>query len=383
MKKYIILITLLYSIMGVGQVKNKYELIDKQIMNIPVNLNNSTEDIANYIKSTFKNEDDKIRAVYYWTVSNITYDIENMFAVNFNESAHDKIEKTLKSRKGVCVNYAEVFNEIANKVGIRSFVIEGFTKQNGFTDYISHAWCCAKIDGKWCVFDPTWGSGIVTGGKFVKKINNYYFKTDPSKIITSHMPFDYMWQFLNYPITNQEFYNGNFVVNKSKPYFDFDAEIEKYISLSYIDQLTSSADRIEKNGVKNAMIFDRLFYKRNEAEILRFNEIVSLYNDGINELNAFITFRNNQFKPNVSDEELKKLIDSPKTKLTKSKELLENLSKISKTNQSNIASLATGVNQTLNQVEEQFLFVEKYLGKSKMGRKTMFTKVSFFGVPVN
>lgn len=383
MKKYIILITVFYSIVSVGQVKNKYELVDKQINNIPVSFNNSTEDIANYIKSNFKNDDEKIRAVYYWTVSNITYDIENMFAVNFNESKDDKIEKTLKTRKGVCINYAEVFNEITNKVGIQSFVIEGFTKQNGFTDYISHAWCGAKIEGKWWIFDPTWGSGSINNGKFIKKVNNYYFKTDPSKIITSHMPFDYMWQFLNYPITNQEFYNSNFVINKSKPNFDFEAEIEKYNSLSYIDQLTRSADRIEKNGVKNAMIFDRLSYKRNEVEVLKFNQVVSLYNDAINELNLFITFRNNQFKPNVADEELKKMIDLPKIKLLKSKELLDNLGTVSKNNQTNAASLKSGVNQTLSQVEEQLLFVEKYLSKSKMIRKTMFTKVSFFGVPVN
>ena len=195
--------------------------------------------------------------------------------------------------------------------------------------------------------------------------------------------FDYLWQFLNYPITNQEFYNNNFVINKTKPNFDFEAEIEKYNSLSYIDQLRSSADRIEKNGVKNAMIFDRLSYKRNEVEVLKFNQIVSLYNDGINELNLFITFRNNQFKPNVSDEELKKMIDSPKMKLLNSKELLDDLSAVSKNNQSNVTSLKAGVNQTLSQVEEQFLFVEKYLSKSKTSRKTMFTKVSWFGIPIN
>lgn len=306
-----------------------------------------------------------------------------MFAVNFNENAHDKIEKTLKMRKGVCINYAEVFNEIANKVGVQCFVIEGFTKQKGFADYISHAWCGAKIDGKWYVFDPTWGSGGISGGKFIKKVNNYYFKSDASKIITSHMPFDYMWQFLNYPVTNQEFYNNNFAVNKTKSNFNFDAEIEKYNSLSHIDQLVRSADRIEKNGVKNAMIFDRLSYKRNEVEMLKFNEVVNLHNNGINELNTFITFRNNQFKPNVSDEELKKMINSPKTKLLKSKELLENLDTVSKNNQANVSSLKTGINQTLSQVEEQFLFVEKYLSKSKLARKTLFSKVSFFGVPVN
>ncbi|WDF64077.1 transglutaminase domain-containing protein [Flavobacterium sp. KACC 22763] len=383
MKKYIVSIIAFYSVVSAGQVKNKYEVVDNKIKDIPASFNNSTEDIANYIKSNFESDDDKIRAVYYWTASNISYDVENMFAVNFNESGRDKIEKVLKTRKGVCIHYAEVFNEIANKVGIKSVVIEGFTKQKGFVDYISHAWCGAKINNKWCIFDPTWGSGVIVAGKYSKKINDYYFKADPSKIITTHMPFDYMWQFLNYPITNQEFYVGNFVVNKSKTLFDFDTEIEKYNSLSYIDQLTNSADRIEKNGVKNAMIFDRLSFKRNEAEVQKFNEIVNLYNNGINEFNLFVTFRNNQFKPNVSDEELKKMIDSPKAKLVKCKELLDNLGTVSQNNQANVNSLKTGVNNTLTQVEEHVLFVDKYLGKSKIMRKTMFSKVTFFGAPIN
>jgi hypothetical protein len=368
---------------AVGQVKNNYEVVDKQISKIDAVSGKSTQDIANYIKDNFKTDEDKIRAVFYWTASNISYDVENMFAVNFNESKEDKINKALKNKKGVCINYAEVFNDIANKVGIESVVIEGYTKQNGFTDYISHAWCGAKIDGKWFVFDPTWGSGYIAAGKFVKKINNYYFKTDPSKIITSHMPFDYLWQFLDYPIRNEEFYKGNFAVNKSKAKFDYNSEIEKYNSLSEIEKLVSSADRIEKNGVKNAMIFDRLAYKRSEVEFLKVNKIISLYNQGIGELNTFVTFRNKQFKPNVSDDELKKMITSPKDKLLKSKELIDSLGTVSKNNQANVSSLSTGINQAISQSEEHFLFVEKYLGKSKLARKTMFTKVSWFGIPVN
>jgi transglutaminase/protease-like cytokinesis protein 3 len=45
---------------------------------------------------------------------------------------------------------------------------------------------------------------------FIKKLNNAYFKVEPAQIIASHIPFDYLWQFLNYPITN-----GGFM--KAKP----------------------------------------------------------------------------------------------------------------------------------------------------------------------
>jgi hypothetical protein len=192
-----------------------------------------------------------------------------------------------------------------------------------------------------------------------------------------------LWQFLNYPITNQEFYEGKTQNNKTKTYFDFEGEISKYHTLSEIDKLTSSAERIEKNGVKNSMIFDRLSYKKSEIEYNKINRVVNLYNEGISELNEYINFRNNQFKPNVSDEDLAKMIHGPKMKLLKSQELLNNLGQVDKSNLSNINSIKNGLIDTLKQAEEQEMFVTKYLSKSKFTRKSMFTKVSWFGIPLN
>ncbi|MFI0491824.1 hypothetical protein, partial [Flavobacterium sp.] len=212
---------------------------------------------------------------------------------------------------------------------------------------------------------------------------NYYFKAEPSKIIASHIPFDFLWQFLYYPITNQEFYDGKIQVNKLKKYFDFESEIGKFNTLSEIDKLTGEAERIEKNGVKNAMVFDRLSNKKSQIENYKINQVISLYNEGISELNEFINFRNKQFKPNVSDDELTRMIMSPKTKLLKSQELLNKLESVDKSNLSNKNSIEKGLLGTIQQTEEQEIFVMKYLSKSKMIRKTMFTKVSWFGIPLN
>ncbi len=383
MKKTILVFTFLFSILDFGQTNVGYGLIDKKIDEIPINSTTSTDEIARYINANFRTENDKIRAVFYWTASNISYDVQNMYAINFNETSEKKIKKSLETRKGVCINYAEIFNEISNKVGVKSVVIEGYTKQNGSVANMAHAWCAAKIENKWYIFDPTWGSGGLYNGKFLKKINNYYFKAEPSKIIASHIPFDFLWQFLYYPITNQEFYDGKIQVNKLKKYFDFESEIGKFNTLSEIDKLTGEAERIEKNGVKNAMVFDRLSNKKSQIENYKINQVISLYNEGISELNEFINFRNKQFKPNVSDDELTRMIMSPKTKLLKSQELLNKLESVDKSNLSNKNSIEKGLLGTIQQTEEQEIFVMKYLSKSKMIRKTMFTKVSWFGIPLN
>ncbi|TRX04148.1 transglutaminase domain-containing protein [Flavobacterium gawalongense] len=390
MKNIYLILSFFFTLLSFGQVNAGYALIDKKMSNISTSSTNSTEAIANYINANFKTDADKIRAVFYWTASNISYDVANMFTVNFNETPQEQIMKTLKTKKGVCIHYAEVFNDISNKIGIQSYIIEGYTKQYGKVANLAHAWCAAKIDDKWYLFDPTWGSGYVNNGKFLKKLNENYFKAEPTKLISSHIPFDYLWQFLNYPITNNEFYAGITQINKSKKYFSFESEISKYNTLSEIDKLFDSAVRIEKNGVINAMILERLegkkkeiTYLRHNSNVDRLNAIVNDYNEAVILLNDFVHYRNNKFKPTLSDDEINNMIQAPIEKLAKCQDAIYTIGSIGTENSSNLTSLKKSINDVLGQAKEHELFVQEYLSKSKNVRKTMFTKVFWFGVPLN
>lgn len=390
MKNIFLVFTFLFSVLSFGQVKVNYTVIDKKIDAIPSSSAHSTDSIAKYINANFKTESDKIRAVFYWTASNISYDVKNMFAVNFEETPNDRITKTLKTKKGICGDYAAVFNEIATLVGIKSVVISGYTKQNGKIDTLSHAWCAATIDNKWYVFDPTWGSGGLINGKFTKKINEYYFKVEPGKIISSHIPFDYLWQFLNYPITNAEFYEGKTQINKTKKYFDFEKEIARQSSLSEMDQLFESAERIEKNGLKNAMIVAYYENQKKHSTVLRENKNIEKLNGIVNEmneavllLNDFIFYRNKKFKPTFPDDEINNMIQKPREKLIKCQNDIYTVGSTGKDNKANVSSIKKSIESNLALAEEHALFVKNYLSKSKMVRKTMFSKVPWFGIPLN
>ena len=390
MKNIYLVLFFVISFLSFGQVNTGYSLVDAKMAVIPASSTTSTDAIAKYINSNFKTETDKIRAVFYWTASNISYDVANMFAVNFNETVQEQIARTLKTKKGVCIHYAVVFNELSQKTGIQSYIIDGYTKQNGKVGDLAHAWTAAKIDKKWYLFDPTWGSGYVNNGRFSKKINNYYFKADPTKIIASHIPFDYLWQFSNYPITNGEFYEGKIQINKNKKYFDFEKEIAKYNALSEADQLFASAERIEKNGLKNAMILERyegkkqqLTYLRQNTNIEKLNAIVNEMNEAVVLLNDFIHYRNNKFKPAFSDDEISSMIEIPRAKLVKCQNDIYSVGAVGNKNASNVASIKSSIGAALAQADEHSLFVKKYLSASKIVRKTMFSKVSWFGVPLN
>ena len=390
MKNSCLLISFLFTLLSFGQANVDYTLVDAKMRAIPANATNSTEAIAKYINANFKTENDKIRAVFYWTASNISYDVANMFAVNIEETPQDRIPHTLKTKKGICGDYAMIFSELANLVGLKSVVVEGYTKQDGKVATLAHAWCSAKIENKWYLFDPTWGSGYVNNNKYTRKINNSHFKVAPSKMINTHMPFDYLWQFMNYPITNQEFIEGKTQINKTKKDFDFEREIVKYESLPKIDQNFESAQRIEKNGIKNQLISQAYSYaktswntERENENGAKYNAIVKQYNEAINDLNDFIYYRNNKFKPLLEDDEIKSKIQIPNEKLKKCQEGLYRVSALKNVDAGNISSFKKSISDAIAQSETHLEFVNTYLSKSKLVRKTMFSKVSWYGIPLN
>lgn len=373
-------------------VGNPYAAIDKKALQISDSLTQNTVDISNFIKTNFSSDKDKTRAIFIWIASNIEYDVANMFAINFYELQEEKIAKSLRTRKGICENYAALFTDICNRCGIKSYVVEGYTKQNGFADYIPHAWSAARVDSAWYLFDPTWGSGYVSGGKFYKRISNSYYKVEPSVLVKSHMPFDYLWQFLNHPISNQDFYEGNTSENISKPFFNYIDSLKFYDQQTHIEQAKSAAARIEKNGLKNSMIFSQLQNIKIEIEndrqttiVNKYNAAANDYNESIKYLNEFIDYRNKQFTPLQPDSAIQNMLTIANNKLVLTKAKLSEI----KNPDANITNASAQLLKSASYVEMQFKeqqdWLDQYFSKGKSGRKSMFfnKKITWFGIPLN
>lgn len=390
----IFLISILFSQIANSQnsTQSEFAAVDKKVLQIPLEMTRSTDQIASYIASNFSSDKDKTRAAFVWVSTNISYDVQNMYAVNLYEKEEDKIIKTLQTRKGICSNYANLFAEICTKVGIKAYVVGGYTKQKTTIDLLSHAWTAANIDGKWFLFDPTWASGYVSGGKFTKKLNNTFFKVNPETFIKKHMPFDYLWQLLEYPITNQEFYDGKIQQNKTKPKFNFKEELTIYDNQTEVDQLRASAARVEKNGVINALIFDQLKYLKLQAEttqqnivVSKFNEASAAYNDGIYAYNDFINYRNKQFKPQLADNTIQEMIDNASGNIQKAKSIIAEIPNADASTTVLIKQLSRAIDDASSNLAEQQDWLKIYFNKGKLARKSMFfeRKASLFGIPLN
>lgn len=76
----------------------------------------------------------------------------------------------------------------------------------------------ARLYDKWWLFDPTWAAGTVKDNRFTGRFSNRFYKLLPEEMIKDHMPFDPLYQFLYYPVTSQEFYDGKTTINSSKKF---------------------------------------------------------------------------------------------------------------------------------------------------------------------
>jgi hypothetical protein len=367
--KILLAFILLVSIINAKAQKGTgYSFVNRIMSRIPDSLTYSTEGIADYINVNFSSQKEKSFAVFTWIVKNIKYDFDSSLSANLYQTPSDISAKILKTRTGVCLHFASLFSEIANKTGIKSYVIHGYTKQRGVVDYVSHVWCAGLVDSTWYLFDPTWGSGYLSHGRFIKQVNNYYFMARPEDLIKSHMPFDPLWQFLNYPVTNQEFYDHVFWITKNKSFFNFSDTLDKYEHESEIERYISSARRIEQNGGINAFIAAKLRilkgdieYYQNKIIAEKYSSAVNLYNEGINRLNKFINISNNAFKPEKDPSELRQMLDSTEYLITTSIQTLNEINNPEESMAVSITLLKNAINETMKVLNDQRATLNRYL----------------------
>lgn len=385
-KLLLVLIFFVHTLIAQKNVVNQYNAIDKKVLEIPDSLTKNTIDIAAFISKNFNSKSDKTRAIFIWIASNISYDLENIFTVDFNETTAEKISKPLKTKKGICENYAAIFTDICVKVGIESYVISGYTKHYGQVSNLSHAWNAAFIDSAWFLFDPTWGAGYVNNDKFYRKINNNWFKVKPNQFIKDHIPFDYLWQFLYYPINNQEFYKSNSIENKKKKYFNFIDSIATYEKLDSNSKMKETVKRIEKNRIRNSLIIERVLNLKyniennriktlnNERKLINelYNSAVQNHNIAIKKFNIYIDLRNNFFVPQIQDSLIKELLDSVDIYFNIAKGQLDLVKFENNEDLLDKENLVLTMNKFFIKYKKESDWLKIYFTKGKLARKFMF-----------
>jgi len=211
-----------------GFSQSKLRSIDKRSKDIPSSIQDYKE-ISEYLTNNLNTDREKVRAIYIWIAHNIKYDLHRENSVNYYYSNRQLINDVLKTRKGVCQHYSELFLAMSRWVGLKSYLIPGYTRNSSgeITD-LSHIWNAIEIDSKYYLIDVTWAAGFERRGKYVHKFRDDYFLVAPEDFIQDHMPFDPIWQFTNNPIKNIDFISKEFSNFSEDGNFAFKDSIQQF-----------------------------------------------------------------------------------------------------------------------------------------------------------
>jgi len=356
-----------------AQDAGEYTHTDQQALLIPVAKTYSTDSIAAYIISNFKTNNERLRAIYIWVTANIRYDPDSMYVINSDRDTSARITAALRRRKGVCENYAAIFNDIVVKTGIPSYIVSGYTKQGGSIDRSGHTWCAVYLNDEWYFCDPTWDEGIRGLPR--------WFLVPPSVFIESHMPFDPIWQLLDNPRSHKEFYAGRSFFKKKNTIYNSRDSISAYLRSGSQEQLQAAAARIQDAGLENQLLVNRLRYVKMLININREEKDMNLYNAAVKDLNNantifnnYIAYRNMRFLPARPDAGLNAMLDPVDSIISSANKKLDELAASATDLQYDPGLLKYKFSALKNKLQEQKQFLKQYLTTPPPLRETLFYK---------
>jgi len=356
---------------------------------IPLVQTKSTEGISRFINSHYQTPQEKVTAIFYWLTSHIVYDVAALANMPLYYEKQALISQTLTTRKAVCQGYAEVFQELCAKTGLRSYLITGFVIPKGTTTPMSHAWAAAQVNGQWFLFDPTWGAGVVENGKFIPRVNDRYFMVPPTRMIQTHIPFDPLWQFQSQPLSYHAFIsarNSGSAVKasaaKPKPAFAYLDSLATYAASSEKGKLTATIQRMAANPIIPPVVLVHLNALKKNLVVIRQNETINLYNGAVtsfngalDQMNQFIRYKNNRFLPFKPDLALQQMLTGITFKLQETKKLLQQIKpEDNSTLFLSLQNMKANLEKALVQAQKQEQFLEMYLKTPVKQRNALFYK---------
>ncbi len=172
-----------------------FTTIDAYARACPAAANTSLDAVATYLKKATFTDIEKARSIYVWLAAHISYDDKSYNSGNY---ADNSAEGVLRSKKAVCAGFADLYTELGLRMGLRIKTVIGYAKGFGYSegedfDDSNHAWNAIQMDGKWRIFDATWGQGYGISGSngqlvSVKQFNADWFAVEPEYAIFSHYP---------------------------------------------------------------------------------------------------------------------------------------------------------------------------------------------------
>ena len=107
-----------------------------------------------------KTQEEKVKAIYNFVISNITYhtEVKDMLPGDYLPD----IDKVLAAKKGICYDYSSLFAAMLRSQGIPAKLIMGYAS---WAEGEFHAWNEVLLDGEWIVVDTTYDAAAKAAKK--------------------------------------------------------------------------------------------------------------------------------------------------------------------------------------------------------------------------
>jgi len=208
---------------SIGVYSQDFKKVDSIVESFKFDKSLALDKLTEKVTKPFTKDIDKTRAIFYWIADNIEYDYKN-FKDKTVSSEQVKPEIVYHKRLAVCEGYSNLFKYMLDYCDIESEVISGYARndlESIFVNESNHAWNSVKLNNKWYLFDVTWARDTLN-----KKVDDFYFQTDPETFILNHYPLDYEWSllktkysledYMKFPIYTNLYYDLKFTDNPSK-----------------------------------------------------------------------------------------------------------------------------------------------------------------------
>ncbi len=189
--------------------KRHYQKVSTRSRYVPSGVTTSVPNLATYLGREASTDLERIRAIYVWVANNIRYD---MRAFRNDVYPAQDAHRVLASRTAVCQGYSNLVSALGKEMGIKTFVISGYSKGYGYQkgqefEVTDHAWNAVKLDGKWYLLDATWAA-TKTNLPLEYDLppqGDRYFLAEPGTFVIDHLPADPYWQLLTNPVPIEVF----------------------------------------------------------------------------------------------------------------------------------------------------------------------------------
>lgn len=145
--------------------------------------NPEVAELAQSLAPSSLDDRQKLNNIHDWITHNISYDCA---AYKSGDNTLIKASQVLKSRTGMCREYAFLLAALCRDAGLPARVVYGNAVSGAGSGQDLHAWNEVKINGEWLMVDSCWDAGYVANMQFVSAPSTKFLAPSQAVVTATH-----------------------------------------------------------------------------------------------------------------------------------------------------------------------------------------------------